>query len=83
MACSEGDTLKNEVLNKIDEYLAAEQAQFTCDAFDEDAARTRAEIAHAKLAETRDRYWQHVKLHRCDPAAVLAPPPAPLDAVAV
>jgi hypothetical protein len=43
----------------------------------------RAEIAHVRLSETRDRYWQHVKVHHCDPAAVLAAPPVHMDAVAV
>jgi hypothetical protein len=83
MACSEGDQLKNAVLDKIEDYLAAEQAQYTCDSFDEDSARTRAEVAHARLAESRNRYWQHIKMHHCDPAAVLVVEPAMPETVAV
>ena len=83
MNCSEGDKLKNEVLDKIEEYLAAEQAQYTCDSFEEESTRMRAEVAHARLAEPRGRYWQHIKLHHCDPAAILSAEPTVLDAVAV
>lgn len=83
MICNEGDILKNDVLDKIEQYLAAEQAQYTCDAFEEDAARLKAEMAHASLAESRRHYWEHIKLHRCDAAAILAAAPATLDSIAV
>ena len=83
MACNEGNKLKNDVLDKIEEYLAAEQAQYTCDTFDEESARLRAETAHARLAETRGRYWQHIKLHHCDPAAILSAEPQALETMAV
>lgn len=83
MACCEGEILKNAVLDKIEEYLAAEKAQFDCSDFDEEFLRARAEAAHAILAETRRRYWAHMKQHRCDPAAILAANPGTLDAIAV
>ena len=75
--------VKNDVLDKIEQYLAAEQAQYTCDAFEEESARLKAEMAHASLAESRRRYWEHIKLHRCDTAAILAAAPATLDSIAV
>ncbi len=83
MACMEGDTLKHEVLEKVEEYLAAEHAQYTCSNFDEELARMRAETAHAALADARRRYWQHLKMHRCDAAAIMSAQPSVLNAVAV
>jgi hypothetical protein len=83
MACSEGEILKNAVLDKIEEYLAAEKAQFDSSDFDEAFLRARAEAAHAVLAETRRRYWAHMKQHRCDPAAILAVSPGTLESIAV
>lgn len=72
MACNEGDKLKDEVLDRIEEYLAAERAQYLSSSFEEESSRLRAEMAHAALTETRNRYWQHIKLHRCDTSAILA-----------
>lgn len=83
MACMEGEKLKNEVLDRIEDYLNAEQAQFTASYFDEEDSRLRAEMAHASLADSRRRYWQHLKLHRCDSGAILSVEPATLNAVAV
>ena len=83
MACIEGDTLKHEVLDKIEEYLNAEHAQFTCSSFEEEFLRLRAEIAHAELSDARHRYWQHLKLHSCDTAAILAAQPSSYNEVAV
>ncbi len=83
MACMEGDILKNEVLDKIEEYLHAEQAQYTATTFDEEVSRMRAEIAHASLTDARRRYWQHLKMHKCDTAAILSAQPGSLDAIAV
>jgi hypothetical protein len=83
MACIEGDKLKNEVLDKIEEYLNAEQAQYTSSNFDEEASRFRAELAHASLAETRRRYWQHIRLHKCDTAAIMSVEPTTLNSIAV
>ena len=83
MACMEGETLKHEVLDKIEEYLKAEQAQYTCSSFDEEFSRLKAEAAHAALADARRRYWQHLKMHHCDTAAILSAQPAALNAVAV
>jgi hypothetical protein len=79
----EGDILKNAVLDKIEEYLAAEQAQFRSSQFDEETFRASAEVAHASLAEARRRYWEHVKLHKCDTATVLTMPPTDVNAIAV
>ena len=83
MACMEGDLLKHEVLDKIEEYLHAEQAQYTCSSFDEDFTRIKAEMAHAALTDARRRYWQHLKMHHCDTAAILAAQPSTIAAVAV
>lgn len=83
MGCIEGDNLKNEVLDKIEEYLAAEQAQYTCSSFEEESTRARAERAHASLTDARRRYWQHLKMHRCDAAAILSVEPSTLNAIAV
>lgn len=83
MSCTEGDNLKSAVLDKIEEYLAAEKAQFDSSDFDEEALRARAELAHASLAETRQRYWEHIKQHGCDPSAVLSVDPGPIDSIAV
>ncbi len=83
MACMEGDILKNEVLDKIEEYLNAEQAQYTCSTFDEEFTRMKAEMAHKALSDARRRYWQHLKMHHCDTAAILAAPPSTLGEVAV
>jgi hypothetical protein len=83
MSCTEGDALKSAVLDKIEEYLAAEKAQFDSSDFDEEALRARAEVAHASLAETRQRYWGHIKQHGCDPTAILSVDPGPIDSIAV
>jgi len=83
MKCMEGDILKNEVLDKIEEYLKAEQAQYTSSNFDEESSRMRAEMAHTSLAEARRRYWQHVRLHKCDTAAILSVEPSVLNSIAV
>ncbi|WP_148210004.1 hypothetical protein [Candidatus Korobacter versatilis] len=83
MACMEGDTLKHEVLDKIEEYLNAEQAQYTCSNFDDEFSRLRAEAAHTALTDARRRYWQHLKMHHCDTAAILAAQPSTLAGVAV
>jgi len=83
MACMEGDSLKHEVLDKIEEYLHAEQAQYTCSNFEEEFSRLRAELAHAALTDARHRYWQHLKMHYCDTAAILSAQPSTLGAVAV
>lgn len=83
MGCIEGDKLKNEVLDRIEEYLSAEQAQYTCSSFEEDLTRARAERAHALLTDSRRRYWQHLKMHHCDTAAILAVEPSTLNAIAV
>lgn len=83
MACIEGDRLKNEVLDKIEEYLVAEQAQYSSTSFDEPTFRMRAELAHASLAETRRRYWEHLRLHGCDTAAIVAVEPGTITSIAV
>jgi hypothetical protein len=83
MACTEGDTLKSEVLNKIEDYLQAEQAQNTGSAFDEEFSRMRAELAHRALTDARQRYLRHLKLHNCDTAAILAMEPHTFSAIAV
>jgi hypothetical protein len=83
MSCTEGDVLKSEVLDKIEEYLAAEKAQFDSSNFDEEALRARAELAHVALSDTRRRYWEHIKQHGCDPAAILSVDPGTIDSIAV
>jgi hypothetical protein len=83
MGCIEGETLKNEVLDRIEEYLAAEQAQYTCSSFEEESTRARAERAHALLTDTRRRYWQHLKMHHCDSAAIHSVEASTLNAIAV
>ncbi len=80
MPCVEGNTLKHEVLDKIEEYLYAENAQYTCSSFEEEFSRIKAEVAHAELTDARRRYWHHLKMHHCDTAAILAAQP---DTVAV
>ena len=83
MGCTEGEVLKNEVLDKIEDYLKAEQAQYTCSSFEEDTVRVKAEVAHDALSDARRRYWQHLKMHKCDTAAVLAAPSSTLNEIAV
>jgi hypothetical protein len=83
MACSEGERLKDEVLNRIEEYLAAEHAQYLSSSFEEESSRMRAEMAHASLTESRSRYWQHIKMHRCDSSAILPVETVPPDSIAV
>ena len=83
MKCTEGDILKIEVLDRIEDYLTAEQAQYSSSNFDEESSRIRAEMAHASLAEARRRYWHHVRLHKCDTAAILSVEPSLLNAIAV
>jgi hypothetical protein len=83
MGCIEGENLKNEVLDRIEEYLAAEQAQYTCSSFEEELTRARTERAHALLADARRRYWKHLKMHHCDAAAILSVEPSTLNAIAV
>jgi hypothetical protein len=83
MACSEGDKLKDEVLDRIEEYLAAERAQYLSSSFEEESSRLRAEMAHAALTETRSRYWQHIKMHRCDTSAILSVETRTPDTIAV
>ncbi len=82
MACNEGNTLKHEVLDRIEDYLAAEQAQVQSVRFDEEFSRQRTEMAHASLADARRRYWDHIRYHRCDTAAIVALE-SPVSAVAV
>lgn len=83
MACADAEILKNEVLDKIEEYLAAERAQSTSSSFDREASRHRAETAHATLAECRRRYWEHIKQHCCDPTSVLSSEPGSMNSIAV
>ncbi len=83
MACTEGDTLKREVLDRVEDYLAAEQAQSASSSFDEEFSRTRTERAHALVFEARRRYFQHLKAHHCDTDAVHAVEPSRLNAIAV
>ena len=80
MACSEGNSLKHEVLDKIEAYLAAEQAQFTSVRFDQEFSRECTEMAHATLAEARRRYWDHIRYHRCDTAAIVSLEMGPVPA---
>jgi hypothetical protein len=83
MECMEGSKLKEVALDKIEDYLSAEHAQYTCSNFEEEDTRLKAEMAHAALAEARRRYWQHIKMHNCDTAAILAVEPGTLDSIAV
>ena len=83
MACIEGNNLKSEVLNRADEYVAAEQAQHLASGFDEEFSQARLERAHALLSEARRRYFLHLKAHQCenDPAQIVKP--GMLNAIAV
>ncbi|HEY3927566.1 MAG TPA: hypothetical protein VGL89_04255 [Candidatus Koribacter sp.] len=83
MTCIEGDKLKDEVLGRIEEYLAAEQAQNSALSFDEEFTRQRTEMAHCTLTEARRRYWNHIKYHRCDTAAIISLESVPVSAIAV
>ena len=78
MACIEGDKLKNEVLSRVEEYLAAEQALSSSSSFEEVFSRARTERAHALVFEARQRYFHHLKTHRCEVGA-----PSQLTAIAV
>lgn len=64
--CIEGDKLKHEVLSRVDEYLAAEQALSSSPMFEEEFSRARTERAHALVFEARQRYFHHLKTHHCD-----------------
>lgn len=83
MACIEGDKLKSEVLSKVEEYLAAEQALSTSTSFEEEFSRVRTERAHALVFEARQRYFQHLKAHHCDTDAIHTVEPSRLNAIAV
>ncbi len=83
MACSEGDKLKSEVLSKVEEYLAAENAQSTSSSFEEEFSRARTERAHALVFEARRRYFQHLKAHHCDTEVIRQAGPGRVNAIAV
>ena len=69
MACTEGDKLKNEVLSRVEEYLAAEQALSSSSSFEAEFSRARTERAHALVFEARQRYFNHLKTHHCEGVA--------------
>ena len=83
MACTEGNILKFAVIDKIEEYLRAEQVDSVACNFDAYCSRVLAEAAHCALTQARRRYWQHLKLHKCDTTPILAVEPTTLKVSAV